>query len=222
MKKNSVFFADIIWLLALILIMSFLLFDKSRVAFEFASRNYPVAMGFAKFFILASMGELLGRRISSKAWSLKGINLFQRALVWGIIGISLTYVFPIFSAGVDTLMKAGRLPAIPGKFGLVVSAAFFKSFFMNALYAFPMMSCHRFTDTLIDKNALFKKWDVVRTFNQIDWKNMITKVGPTIVWFWIPAQTVTFCLPPQYRILMAALLGIVLGIILSFLKSTSD
>ena len=36
----------------------------------------------------------------------------------------------------------------------------------------------------------------------------------TIPLFWIPAHTITFLLPAEYRILVAALLGIVLGVIL--------
>lgn len=36
----------------------------------------------------------------------------------------------------------------------------------------------------------------------------------TIPFFWIPAHTVTFLLPPEYQIVFAALLGIVLGVLL--------
>jgi hypothetical protein len=36
----------------------------------------------------------------------------------------------------------------------------------------------------------------------------------TIPLFWIPAHTVTFLLPPEYQIVFAALLGIVLGVLL--------
>jgi hypothetical protein len=37
----------------------------------------------------------------------------------------------------------------------------------------------------------------------------------TIPLFWYPAHTLTFLLPAEYRILFAALLGIVLGVLLS-------
>lgn len=33
--------------------------------------------------------------------------------------------------------------------------------------------------------------------------------------FWIPAHTITFLLPPDYQVLFAALLGIALGTILA-------
>jgi hypothetical protein len=51
---------------------------------------------------------------------------------------------------------------------------------------------------------------------KLDWKvqwNFIFK--KTIPFFWIPAHTITFLLPPEFRVLFAALLGIALGIILS-------
>ena len=37
----------------------------------------------------------------------------------------------------------------------------------------------------------------------------------TIVVFWIPAHTITFCLPAQYQILMSAFLSLALGFILT-------
>jgi hypothetical protein len=37
----------------------------------------------------------------------------------------------------------------------------------------------------------------------------------TIPFFWIPAHTITFLLPPDVQVLFAALLGIALGTILA-------
>ena len=48
-----------------------------------------------------------------------------------------------------------------------------------------------------------------------DLKGFVTfVVCRTIPVFWIPAHTVTFMLPPEYRVLMAAMLSICLGAIL--------
>ena len=44
-------------------------------------------------------------------------------------------------------------------------------------------------------------------------------VGKTIPFFWIPAHTVTFLLPPEYRVFVAALLSIALGLILALASS---
>jgi hypothetical protein len=43
----------------------------------------------------------------------------------------------------------------------------------------------------------------------------------TIPLFWIPAHTITFSLPPEYRVLMASFLSIALGGILAFAKRRS-
>ncbi|MCX7905011.1 MAG: Mpv17/PMP22 family protein, partial [Caloramator sp.] len=40
----------------------------------------------------------------------------------------------------------------------------------------------------------------------------------TIPFFWIPAHTITFLLPSEYRVLMASFLSIALGAILSLAK----
>jgi len=37
----------------------------------------------------------------------------------------------------------------------------------------------------------------------------------TIPFFWIPAHTLTFLLPKEYRIVIAAFLSVVLGVILA-------
>jgi hypothetical protein len=130
-------------------------------------------------------------------------------------------VFPIYSEGVDFLIGRRMLPAFsePGLF--MLSSAFWKSFCMNLLFAFPMMVSHRITDTLIDRKMLFSRWPFMEVWNSVDWKNMWSLVAPSIIWFWIPAHTITFCLPSQYRIVMAAGLSICLGAILAFAKIMS-
>jgi hypothetical protein len=40
----------------------------------------------------------------------------------------------------------------------------------------------------------------------------------TIPFFWIPAHTLTFLLPSEYRVLAAAMLSIALGLILTITK----
>ena len=47
---------------------------------------------------------------------------------------------------------------------------------------------------------------------------MITALK-SIVWFWIPAHTVTFMLPDVYRIGLAAVWSVVLGVILGYAAS---
>jgi hypothetical protein len=54
---------------------------------------------------------------------------------------------------------------------------------------------------------------------RIDWDGFVSFViMKTIPIFWIPAHTITFLLPPEYRVLSAAFLSIALGAILAFAK----
>lgn len=208
-----------LWCLIPVSILFLLLGESGRTHFVEANRLHPLVMGFLKFFFLATLGELLGRRLATKRWQFVGISLSQRALVWGMFGFIFSFVFPIFSAGVDELNRANLLYHFPDGVLLLVSFAFWKSFFINLIFAFPFMTLHKITDTLIDRKMLFSKWPFLDIWKGLDWDTHWKKVAPTILWFWIPAHTITFSLPPEYRILLAAYLGIILGIILSFFNS---
>jgi len=60
---------------------------------------------------------------------------------------------------------------------------------------------------------------VSEVIGRIDWRGFVSFVlFRTIPLFWIPAHTITFLLPPHYRVLMAALLSLALGGILAFAK----
>jgi len=189
--------------------------------FIMLTNAYPILMGFVKFFILATFGDVLARRIVSGSWTLKNMHILERAFVWGMLGILFTFVFPIYSAGVDALVLKGMLPVFSGGVLRGIAVAFWKSFWINMLFALPMMIFHRITDTLIDRRGLFKRWSFLNVWKNIDWDNIWKFVAPTVIWFWIPAHTVTFYLPPEFRIMMAALLSICLGAILSFAKLRS-
>jgi len=181
-----------------------------RAGFEAATRAHPYLLGLVKIGMLGTMGELLGKRIGRGQWTLRGIRLEQRFLVWAFLGVVFAAVFPLFSFGVDGLLEKGLLPGQ----GIALAAAFWKSFFMNLIFAPVMMVFHRLTDTLIERNQLLTRWPVTEAFVSIDWKTMFRVPLLACVWFWIPAHTVTFLLPPEYRVLSAALLAIALGFIM--------
>jgi len=203
-----------VWVLVIGAVVAVLVMPAGREVFEAATRAHPYPMGMLKIGLLGTMGELLGARIVTGSWRLRGIRLWQRVAVWAFLGIVFTAVFPLFSFGVEGLLEKGLLP---GK-GIGPLAAFWKSSYMNIIFAFPMMVFHRITDTLIDRNQLLGRWPLVDVFVGIDWKNMFRVVGAACIWFWIPAHTITFVLPAEYRVMSAALLAIVLGAILGFAK----
>ena len=47
---------------------------------------------------------------------------------------------------------------------------------------------------------------------EVQWNFVIKKTIPI---FWIPAQTLNFLLPGEYRVLVAAVYSIILGVILA-------
>jgi hypothetical protein len=212
---------DIVYFLYLSTIGAFLVFEPTRNAFEYATNLLPQIMGFFKFVILATSGELLLRRIKSGKWSFKGINIISRAFVWGIIGVLISYVFPIFSAGTKFIISSGKyLPVFSESLPLLntISTSFWISLITNVFFGFGEMIFYSFADTLIDEGMFWKKWHFVYIWKKIDWDSMFGVVFPSIFWFWLPMHTITFSLPYEYQVLMAAALGIALGIILTFAK----
>ena len=212
MKKG-----DVVWIAALIGVIVFLILPTTHKAFIDVTTSYPYIAGFLKFAILATMGDLLAYRLVTSEWKIRKGFLF-RAFIWGFLGIVIVLIFNIFGTGVANAMKAGLLPGE----GYQLAFAFFTSTIMNLSFAPAMMGFHRITDTYADlkfiqgrKNLTLKK-----VSNEVDWDNFISfVVFKTIPLFWIPAHTITFLLPPEYRVLMAAFLSIALGAILSFAKA---
>jgi len=180
--------------------------------------SHPFLIGFLKFAILATLGELLAHRIVAGAWT-KPRGLAYRALVWGLIGMVIVLIFDIFASGVASALAKGLLPGG----GSRLAFAFFVSVTMNATFAPAMMLFHRATDTYIDlrhehRGSRVGIDDVVAA---IDWHGFVSFVLlRTIPFFWIPAHTLTFMLPPEYRVLAAAMLSVALGAILAFAKRT--
>jgi hypothetical protein len=92
---------------------------------------------------------------------------------------------------------------------------------MNLVFAPVMMTAHKITDTHIIQTGgsvkgLFSPIPVASILKSMNWDvmwNFIFK--KTIPFFWIPAHTITFLLPAEFRVLFAALLGIALGLILA-------
>lgn len=208
---------DIVWLLGIILIFLFMLYPTTHAIFMTATATHPYLMGFIKFALLATMGELLALRLVQGDW-VKPKGLIYRSIVWGLIGMLIVLVFDFYAGGIPGSIKKGLLPNL-GNFGF----AFFTSVLLNLLFAPTFMAFHRITDTYIDlgegkigRILSVKLADVIK---HIDWDGYIRFVVlKTIPFFWIPAHTITFLLPAAYRVFFAAFLSIALGGILAFAK----
>lgn len=215
MKKG-----DIIWSFFLLLWIMILVIPVSREAFMTATSAHPYLGGFIKFAILATMGDLLGIRIVKGDYVLpKGI--FYRAVIWGIIGLMVTLVFSVFMGGAAAAQSEGKLPFE----GSALAQAFFGSTIMNLTFGPMMMVFHRFTDMYVD----FKyqkgndKVTISRLVDKNDWHSLVEFSWiKTCTLFWIPAHTIVFLLPGEYRVLVSAFLSIALGLLLALAKKGKE
>lgn len=212
---------DLLWLAALGGVSSLLLIPASHEIFVAMTKNHPYFMGFCKFGILATMGELLAIRIGRGCWN-RPPGVIYRAAVWGLIGMLIVLMFEIFSSGVVGASAKGLLGTNEGVLAKFM-IPFFISAIMNLTFAPTFMIAHRISDTYLDltcdERLSFKEVTLSMVLDRIDWQNMISfVVMRTIPFFWIPAHTVVFFLPPEYRVFVAAYLAIALGAILSYAK----
>jgi hypothetical protein len=222
MKKKDFYF-----LAALLLFFApFFLFESVYETYDTINKNHGIAASFLKFAVLATLGELIALRIREGTYYRQGFGVLPRAVVWGFIGITIKIAFIIFSTGTPAVLEYLGVDrassALAGPFsGTKLATAFLTSVAMNLIFAPVFMTFHKITDTHIIWNGgtlrgLFKPIPFGKIFTSMDWSvqwNFVFK--KTIPLFWIPAHTITFLLPPHMRVLFAALLGIVLGVLLA-------
>ncbi len=179
-------------------------------AFAALTRDHPFAMGFLKFALLATFGEHLKRRLAVGRWAGEGARmLLARAAGWGLFGVWFAMVFPLFSAGVDALVALALWPAGPPLW-----LAFSKSLWINVLglYGWTMMLAHEWLNACLAAGRPVALPAFAETLDRDIW---FGRVPRTILLFWVPAHTVTFSLPGEWRILSAAALSVALGFLLS-------
>ena len=219
MKKS-----DFIWILMILGFTSLVVIDSTREIYESWNTKMPYLLGFIKTAFLASMGERLVHRIKHQTY-FGDSGILLKAMVWGFLGMVFVLIFQIFSQGVIFAQQNELLPLIrSSSFWATLLTAFLTSALMNIFFAPTFMMLHRMTDTYIEiSNGNIRKMTKIKmedVISKIDFKVFMTFViMKTIPFFWIPAHTITFLLPPEYRVLFASYLSIALGIILTFAKT---
>jgi hypothetical protein len=109
--------------------------------------------------------------------------------------------------------------AIPATRALFIQATNAQPFLMGFIKFAILASMGEFLAIRIVKGH-FERPSLKDIVGRIDWAGFIGfVVGKTIPLFWIPAHTLTFMLPGEYRVLIAAFLSIALGAILSLAKA---
>ena len=227
-------FGTLIWVALLALFAAFLVIPQTHTLFVNTTSAHPYLMGFVKFAILSTMGEFLAARIVSGRWQMVR-GMLPKMFIWGILGVLIVMMFSIYADGVTGAINKGLLwtGSAAGGFTAKLLRAFYISAIMNLTFAPVFMASHRITDTWIDArfarekvagnvtgNVAGKGITVSKAIATIDWGGFMKfVVGKTIPLFWIPAHTITFLLPDTYKVIFAASLSIVLGLILSIAKS---
>jgi hypothetical protein len=222
MKKNDLIFIGV----AALVFVPFFVFDTVYQTYNQLNAEHGMILSFLKFAILATTGEAIGLRIKTGHYNTKGFGLLPRAIVWGFLGLTIKLAFVIFATGTPKFLAYMGLPeaveAMKGGFSSTkLFTAFSISLFMNVIYAPIMMTLHKITDTHITLfygkvSGLLKPIQFAKILKELNWDvqwNFVFK--KTIPFFWIPAHTITFLLPTDFQVLFAAVLGIVLGVILS-------
>lgn len=222
MKKNDlIFYSGILAVAA-----TFILIHPVTEWYLKFNKDHGMIMSFFKFALLATLGEIIALRIRTGFYNQPGFGIVPRMIVWGFLGLAINIAFQIFSTGGPVLMAylgLGNAPdAMKGGFSMLkLMDAFTISTAMNLTFAPVMMTFHKITDTHIQNTGgtvkgLLSPIPFAGILKNMNWDvmwNFIFK--KTIPFFWIPAHTITFLLPAEFRVLFAALLGIALGLILA-------
>jgi hypothetical protein len=200
-----------------------LFFTLGRDLYDAAYEFSPLLVAFLKFALLATFGEMCVSRILGGAYLPRGFGLLPKALVWGILGLAVYAAFNIFEGGVTAFFFAGGAPA--SLLGSVLRALLI-SVFMNAFFAPVLMVTHHASDLHIAANGgrfPIRGLNVGSLLGSIDWQRFFGFViARTIPLFWLPAHTVTFLLPPRYRLLYASGLSVVLGLFMALARRGSS
>jgi len=227
MKRSDILVIGVI----ILLLLPFFLFRPVFEAYKQVNASHAYLMSFIKFAVLATFGECLGLRLRTGVYNKPGFGILPRALVWGFLGITIKMAFVIFGEGAPMMLKTMGIvfpdanPADilrqPGFSWLKLLSAFSVSTTLNLFFAPVFMAFHRLTDMhIVNTYGTLKGFltpipvrDYIRDGDWITFWDFVVKL--TIPLFWIPAQTINFMLPEDYRILVAAAYSIILGVLLS-------
>lgn len=158
----------------------------------------PILSAIIQFAVLGTLGDNVSYWIVERKiflpYNLK--TLLLKVIEWSILAVMIKYAFIGFHGFVETLINNSYLPQLNG-----IGKAFAISTSMNLQFGPFLVIMHRLMDNLIAGKQ--------------NWKNL-DKGFYSLLWFWIPAHTITFILPKEFQIGLAALWSLALGIILGF------
>jgi hypothetical protein len=159
---------------------------------------HPILTAMLQFAVLGTLGDVVSHWIVKRRifapYDFK--TLILKIIEWSILAVMIKYAFIGFQGFVDSLINQNYLPQLSG-----IGRSFAVSALMNLQFGLLLVIMHRLMDNLIAGKQ--------------NWKNL-DKGFYSLLWFWIPAHTITFILPKEFQIGLAALWSLALGIILGF------
>lgn len=168
--------------------------------------DHPLFSAAIQFGVLGTIGEWLSASLRARRLELPGSpwQTLAKILAWAILGIVIKYGFAGMKGFTRALLDHALLPQF---FADGVGWALAVSTLTNLFFGPQMMFFHRLEDNLI---AWKWNFDGLKT------------AWWTLLWFWIPAHTITFSLPTEYQIGLAAVWSVVLGFILGIVKNRKN
>lgn len=161
-------------------------------------KSYPIITAIIQFSVLGTFGDIISKWIlKRKIFAPYNFHtLLLKMIEWAILAVCIKYAFVGFHGFVDSLISYKLLPELN-----VLGKAFAISVSMNLEFGPFLVILHRLLDNTVHREK--------------NWANL-DKGFLSLIWFWIPAHTITFILPKPYQIGLAAVWSLVLGIILGF------
>jgi hypothetical protein len=166
-------------------------------------KNYPLISSAVQIAILGTAGELLAARIRLGRWYFFGPGpwiFIAKMIVWAFLGITFKYAFVGFFGFVAAIVQNGFWVKVAET--NLIARAFSVSIFANIIFGPVFMTFHRWTDNVMEGK-------------EMNWKSL-QKAWWTLIWFWIPAHTLTFSIPHHLQIGLLAVWSIILGAMLGF------
>lgn len=159
---------------------------------------HPFFSAAVQFGLLGTLGEWVAHVLRTRRPSLPctPVQLLAKVLAWALLGCVIKGGFVGMKGFTRALLDHGVLPAF---LGTGLGWAFALSTLTNVFFGPQMMLFHRLEDNLILRRRGYEG------------------MGPalrTLLWFWIPAHTLTFSLPAEFQLGLAALWSLALGLIL--------
>jgi len=161
--------------------------------------NYPFQAAFIQFAVLGMVGDLIAAAVTRNRVKYSFFQFLKKMLGWGILGLVIKVGF---------IGMHGFTVAVFEKFHIsmagVLLFAICKSTFTNVFFGPQMMLFHRWEDNLLQGTKGYKG---------------MSAAIKSLVWFWIPAHTLTFSTANHdVQIGLAAAWSLVLGLILGIAR----